>query len=167
MTAARRFAEGTTVAAETSRAELERLLRRHGADQVVIGWDGPARTDTIAFRLTERQVKYTVQRPAATDDAIRYYASGKYRPDRLLAQAIDAEYRRRWRALLLIVKAKLELVASGDSSFDDEFLSRVMLADGSTVGEWAGPQLDAVYRTGGAPSLLPGTQRALGAGTSR
>ena len=40
----RRFAEGTKVPIETTRAELERLLRAYGADAVVMGWDGPVST---------------------------------------------------------------------------------------------------------------------------
>jgi response regulator RpfG family c-di-GMP phosphodiesterase len=51
------------------------------------------------------------------------------------AQAVnDAETRRRWRCLAMVIKAKLEVVASGISSFEEEFLAHVMLYDGRTVG---------------------------------
>lgn len=158
----RRFAEGTKVPIETTRAELERLLTRYGAEAVVVGWDGP--TSTIAFRLRGRQVKYTIERPALTDSIITHYASGKPRPRNMISEAIAAEYRRRWRALLLIVKAKLELVASGDADFEDEFLAHTMLPDGSTVRDWLDPQLENAYRSGQMPSLMPGSARALGPG---
>lgn len=146
---------------ETTEADLKRLLRQHGADAVVVGWDGPL--STIAFRLQGRQVKYTIQRPLRTDTDITHYPSGKPRPANMQNDAIAAEHRRRWRALLLIVKAKLELVAGGDADFADEFLAHTMLSDGSTVREWMGPQLEHVYQTGEMPSLLPGAQRALAA----
>jgi hypothetical protein len=153
----RRFAEGTRVPIETTRAELERLLTAYGADAVVMGWDGP--TSTIAFRLRGRHVRYTIARPSVRDEAVAAYPSGKSRPDYLRAEAVAAEYRRRWRALLLIVKAKLETIAAGDSDFDDEFLSHVMLPDGSLVRDWLGPQVEQAYQTGTMPPLLPGADR--------
>lgn len=163
--ATRRFAKGTHVPVETTEADLKRLLRQYGADAVVVGWDGP--TSTVAFRLQGRQVRYTIQKPLRTDTIITHYPSGKPRPANRQADAIADEHRRRWRALLLIVKAKLELVASGDADFADEFLAHTMLSDGSTVREWMGPQLEHVYQTGQMPSLLPGAQRVLPPGERR
>lgn len=160
----RRFAEGTRVEIETTRAELERLLRGYGADAVVMGWDGA--TSTIAFRLRGRHVRYTIERPSRSESIVSSYPSGKPRPAHAIPEAIAAEYRRRWRALLLVVKAKLELIAAGDSDFDDEFLTHVMLPDGSLVRDWMGPQIEQVYETGAMPSLLPGTRPALPPGGS-
>ena len=153
----KRFAEGTRVPIETTRMELERALRAYGADAVVIGWDGP--TSTIAFRIQGRHVKYVIQRPERSESVISSSPSGKPRPAHAIPEAIAAEHRRRWRALLLIVTAKLELVASGDSDFEDEFLSRLMLPDGTTVREWMVPQIDAAYQTGRMPALMPGGRR--------
>jgi hypothetical protein len=163
--AGRRFAEGTKVAIETTRMELEKVLRAYGADALVMGWEGDR--SVIAFRLRGRQVRYTVDRPSATESVVSSYPSGKPRPRHLYAEAIAAEHRRRWRALLLIVKAKLELVATGDSEFEDEFLTHVMLPDGTTVGEWIAPQLDQTYESGQMPALMPGTRPALPPGGRR
>ncbi len=55
------------------------------------------------------------------------------------------------------MKAKLEAVEAGISSFEDEFLSATLLPDGSTVGDWARPQLEAAYTRG----LMPGRLLAL------
>lgn len=162
----RRFAEGTTVPVETTKSELERLLKGYGADAILMGWDGPIHQ--LAFRLQGMHVRYSVERPDRRDSIVTSYPSGKPRPLHLQAEAAAAEERRRWRALLLIVKAKLEMIASGDATFADEFLPHVMLADGSTIGEWAGPQIEEVYRSGGMPSLLPGASpRALKTGGPR
>jgi hypothetical protein len=60
-----------------------------------------------------------------------------------------------WRRLLLVVKAKLELVRDADSSIEREFLADILLPNGSTVHEELGPQLDDSYRTGSMPPLLP------------
>lgn len=66
-----------------------------------------------------------------------------------------AAIKQRWRALALIIKAKLEAVESGISEFDDEFLANIMLPDGATVGEWFRPQLAEAYRIGSMPTGLP------------
>jgi hypothetical protein len=65
--------------------------------------------------------------------------------------------RQRWRALALVIKAKLEAVEAGISSVEDEFLSFIMLPNGSTVGEWVQPQIERVYESGSMPALLPGS----------
>lgn len=53
---------------------------------------------------------------------------------------------------------KLEAVAAGITTFEDEFLAHTLLPNGATVGEWAAPQIEAVYADGGRhmPALLPG-----------
>lgn len=63
--------------------------------------------------------------------------------------------RQRWRALALVIKAKLEAIASEISTFDDEFLANIVLPDGSVTGDWMRPQVAEVYRTGTMPALLP------------
>ena len=63
--------------------------------------------------------------------------------------------------LLLLVKAKVQLIRMGESSFEVEFLANVMLPDGSTVGEHVLPALAQTYNTGKMPKLLgSGSERA-------
>ena len=64
--------------------------------------------------------------------------------------------RQRWRALALVIKAKLEAVEADITTLEAEFLAHIALPSGATVGEWVGPQLDAVYGSGEMPALLPG-----------
>jgi hypothetical protein len=161
--AARRFAEGTEVSVEKSRDELERLVNRRGATGFVYGRDGGVWT--IAWRMHGRHVRYRVVSPSL--DEMEYSPGGRWRPEREREKAVDAEVRRRWRALLLIVKAKLELVASGDADFGEEFLAQTLLPDNTTVGEWIAPQIDRAYEEGRMPALVPGSQPALGSGRSR
>lgn len=66
------------------------------------------------------------------------------------------EARRKWRMMLMIVKAKLEFVSDGGSTIEREFLADVLLPDGQTAGEWLAPQLRQSYNTGGMPPLLGG-----------
>jgi hypothetical protein len=52
------------------------------------------------------------------------------------------EMRRRWRSLALAIKAKLEVVASGIATFDEEFMAHLVLPDGTTVGDRVTTELD-------------------------
>ena len=45
----------------------------------------------------------------------------------------------RWRALLLIIRGKLEAVESAITTLESEFLANVVLPDGGTVGQWPAP----------------------------
>jgi hypothetical protein len=63
--------------------------------------------------------------------------------------------RRLWRALLLAIKAKLEVVESGLAIFEEEFLSNIVMPDGCTVGEHARPWIAEAYETGRVKGLLP------------
>lgn len=49
-----------------------------------------------------------------------------------LAKLAEAEWRRRWRALVLVVKAKLEIIASGGSTFERE-QQLLMIGPGSST----------------------------------
>ena len=86
----------------------------------------------------------------------------RWRSDDQINKHWEQAQRSRWRALLLVIKAKLEAIDAGIATFEDEFLAYTMLPGGETVGEWIAPQLDDVYATG----VMPGDLRlALPAGS--
>lgn len=62
--------------------------------------------------------------------------------------------RSRWRALLLVIKAKLEAVGCGISTIEHEFLAWMVTATGQTIGERLLPDLDTTLAKG--PMLLLG-----------
>ena len=132
-----KYAEGTGVPVERSRQEIETLLRRHGATGFATSWDKDRYT--LLFDLKKRRVRFDISAP----DAKTYRDTKRW----------QAEERRRWRALLLIVKAKLELVASGDTDFDVEFLGNIVIG-GKTIAERLLPQLDEAASHGVLPPLL-------------
>lgn len=152
-----RYAEGTTVSVEKSRAEIEAVLRRYGADQFISGWsEGKA---VIGFRAKGRHVRFVLALPIQnekrfTHPKVRGWATpvSAERAAALWEQAC----RTSWRALLLVIKAKLEAVAAGISTFETEFMAHVLLPDGQTVGQWMAPQIAAAYETGAMPQFLPG-----------
>lgn len=105
----------------------------------------------IGFQYQNRLIRFVLRLPDA-----RELWTPKGRTPRNLSAAHEQVTRQQWRALALAIKAKLELVESGITTFEQEFLAHVVLPDGNTVGEWAAPQLEAIYANRNMPSLLPG-----------
>jgi hypothetical protein len=140
-----KYAEKTKVPAERSRAEIEQILTRYGADGFMYGWEGGKAI--IAFRISKhsdiaKHIRFTLQMPAKGSSQTAW----------------EQQCRQRWRALALVVKAKLEAVESGIVTFEQEFLAHIVLPTGLTVGEWATPQIEQVYLSGKMPQLLPGAK---------
>jgi hypothetical protein len=150
----RPYATGTTVSPDRSRAELDRLVARYGATGFAVGWE--AGHAAVQFRAHDRLVRFAVDIPAAGEPQFAKTARGVVRTPTARREAADAEERRRWRALLLAIKAKFELVETGITTFEEEFAVHVVLPDGRTVGEHLLPAIAAAYENGSTPALLPG-----------
>lgn len=147
------YAENTSVSSEKSRAEIEKTITKYGADRFAYGWDENDRA-VISFRMNGRHIKFLVAMPDKED--FSRTAGGRRRRDS------DAKYkaweqacRQKWRAMYLVIKAKLEAVEAGISVFEDEFMAHIVLPDGQTVGEYMTPQIEAAYSTGKMPPMLP------------
>lgn len=148
------YAENTKVAPEKSRAEIEKTLKRYGADAFGYGTeDGRA---IVTFRAHGRYVKFTVNTPDFNDDEVRltHHRYVRSVPER--KKKVEQIERQRWRALLLVIKAKLESIEAGIENFEEAFLPQIMLPDRTTVGEQVIPGIERAYETGQMPSLMPG-----------
>jgi hypothetical protein len=128
----RRYAEKTSVPASRTREEIQTVLKRYGATS--FGFADMAGTAMVAFELKGRRMRFKIPMP---DEAKK-------------AQ----DYRQRWRALLLAIKAKLEVAASGIESLEEAFMAQIVLPDGRTMGEVATPQIAHAYAKGEMPPLL-------------
>lgn len=128
----RRFAEDTKVPISQSIDEIRRTVARYDGEQFLHA----AMDDRLIVGFTKegRQVRFQVgQDPGDPQNS-----------------------RRLARALLLVLKAKLEAVASGVSIFDDEFLANIVMPDGKLVSAHVRPALTVAYeRRGETPALLP------------
>lgn len=122
-----RYAADTKVPVGRSRDELEGLLERVGADSVATMRDQSAAA--VAFRLSGRN--YVLRLPYPTDDELRASRRSRTATDAARDQAI----RQRWRALVLLVKAKLTAVDAGVTTPEAEFLPHAMLPTGETLSE--------------------------------
>lgn len=127
------YARGTTVSAQESRADIERVLTRFGADS--FGYMSNSLQAAIVFRLKGRNVRIGLPFPSIQDKAIVHDKRGATRTPEQRARAVDAEVQRRWRCLLLVIKAKLTAIEDGISTVDREFLPDMVLADGRSVLE--------------------------------
>ncbi len=147
------FAENTAVGSATSRAEIERTLVRYGADGFMYGWADEG--VMVAFRMSNRHIKFVLPMP---DRQAREFTHTPERDtERSAAKACvayDQAVRQRWRALALVIKAKMEAVESGITEFDDEFMAHIVLPDGKTIGQVMRPQIATAYDTGKMPPLL-------------
>lgn len=144
----RRYAETTTVTVEKSQGEVQTLLRRHGADQVATAWDKELGA-AVRFRMQGRYAQVQVPPPVP-----KRLAELKLRHGRWSEQELkDQEQRRCWRALLLLIKAKLEAVESGITTAEREFMADLLLTDGRRLEQWAAPRLAQMYETGDMPAL--------------
>jgi len=151
-----KYAEGTSVDTGRSRIELEKLLRRFGADQFAYAWDESGGREMLGFRIANRQVRIDLPMPDIDDPEFRLTPTGQVRSTSAARDRYDQEVRRRWRSLVLIVKAKLTAVADGISTIEREFLADLVIADGRTLSQWLEPQLEDAYNRGEIPALLPG-----------
>lgn len=114
-----RYAQYTRVEVGRSQAEIARQLERYGATGFMCGWQG--NQEAIGFVYKTLKIQITI--PKDEDQQIR---------------------RQRWRALLLVVKAKLEAIESGISTIEEDFLAWIMTPSGKTLGQLLGPQLEAI-----------------------
>lgn len=153
------YATGTAVSGDRSKAEIEAILERYGADQFISGW--ATGQVVIGFRMGQRMIRFNLPVPAP--ESFRTYQSQrngrKYertRSEGAVAEAFEQELRRRWRALALVIKAKLEAVESRITTFEEEFLAHIVLPGGKTVWETSRNEIKLAYETQQPPSMLLG-----------
>jgi hypothetical protein len=148
------YAENTSVSVEKTKGDIERTLARYGADQFMYGWNQDQAM--IGFAYQQKMIKILLSLPDRNDAEFQNTPSGRRKRDGEAAlQAWEQACKSRWRALLLVIKAKLEAIEVGVSTFENEFLAYIALPDGGTVGEWALDAIPKAIATGKMPKLLP------------
>jgi hypothetical protein len=103
-----RFAEGTSVSVEKSRAEIERLIVRYGATSTAF-MNAPGRS-MIVFEANGRRIMFELPLPDREEKRFRNDGRGSLRSPAKKLEAWEQACRQRWRALALFTKAKLEAV---------------------------------------------------------
>lgn len=139
------YAATTDVPFERSIADIVGLLKKVGAERIA-QVDEPERF-TIQFELAARLVRFRVPYPSSIDVAAQ---TGPRQDEARVAAQL---HRQRGRALLLVIKAKLESIESGVETFEQAFLANVVMANGETVYDRIAEPIAREYETG-APALL-------------
>lgn len=135
------YAERTSVPVERTKIEIEQLVMKRGAEQYMSGHQSSPLRSVIQFRMRNRVIRFELPLP---------------QPERNKSeQQLAQETRARWRALMLIIKAKLEAVENGVTTFEEEFLAHIVMPGDRTVAEYVVPQIAGAYSSGRLPKLLP------------
>lgn len=150
------YASETTVPVFRSQQEIQEIIGRYGASSFMFGMKGSQAM--IGFEAGGRQIKMIISMPDRL--SFKRDKRANARTDKQIETCVAQGERQRWRALVLIVKAKLEAVASGVATFEQEFLSYMVLPGGRTVHEELAPRLAAWYERGEVPKLLAGPTEA-------
>jgi hypothetical protein len=136
------YARNTDVPVERTRAEIDSVLTRNGATSVAILNDEDR--SLAAFAFTLRGARFRVQLPLPTPEDVSPKAGGEPQGWRGWDEPRRAAWRgaalrqarmQRWRQMLLLLKAKLEIVRMGLSSVEHEFMADMVLPSGETAGQ--------------------------------
>lgn len=153
-----RYASDTCVAVESSLMEIRRTAQRYGAGGFQFTELGALAG--VTFECSGRTVRIMMTLPSPDAKEFRFTETGKERTsENTIRAAWEQECRRSWRALALVIKAKLEAVASGITTFDNEFLAHIVLPDGNTVAYHTIPSMHKALEAGTAPPMLPSFQK--------
>lgn len=135
------YAENTQVSESKSKVELDELLRKWKATNVAVG--GSDFEAICYFAINGWHVKFRM--PMPTDAEAARHAKRRYNwraPEQAQKdQWVEQERRRRWRALVLTIKAKLVGVENAVESFEQAFLAHLVIEGGETVGNRVVPML--------------------------
>lgn len=144
------YAATTSVAFEKSVSEIITLVRKAGAVQ--IGQMEDVDWFTVGFKLADRLIRFKLTFPTI-DQMPKFNGRQQMLSTAQRIEKLDQAKRQRGRALLLVIKAKLESVESGIETIEQAFLANVVLADGLTVYERVAAPLALEYSEGRPTSV--------------
>lgn len=148
-----KYAQTTSVSVDASRNEIEKTLKRYGAKAFAY-----ATQDTralIMFEFNGKRIRFILNLPDINERRFTHTPSrGTRRSADVQMQEWEQDCRQKWRALLLVLKAKLEAVDSGISIFEEEFMANIVLPNNQTVGEYMLPQIDSCYIANKLPPMI-------------
>lgn len=145
------YAAQTEVPVFRSKAAIEQLLIQHGATEFISGWNESH--DTLQFKMRGQLIRFVLPRPNPKDRKFNYDRSGYALSPVNRTKRIDQADRQRWRALYLVIRAKLEAIQSGIAIYEQEFLAFIVdPISGLTVGDILVPRLQEGR---GVVGLLP------------
>jgi len=145
------YASRTKVDVNSSQAEIERILDRYGA--TAYAYTKSNDRVLVMFEMKNRRIRFLLTLPSRKE--FEKTDTGKSRTSQnAIDEAHQQAIRARWRSLTLVIKAKLDSVATGIEEFEEAFMGQIVLPDGQSVKDWMKPQIKLAYETNTMPSML-------------
>lgn len=139
------YASGTEVSVVRSQGEIRVILSKNRA--VAFAFAESENMAMVQFEIGGRRIKFVMPLPV--------HGIAMDKRERLLTERqVEQRHREKWRALTIAIKAKLECVAAGLTTVEEEFLAHILLPNGSTVGKVVLPEIEASYQNKQMPPLL-------------
>lgn len=112
------YAEKTTVSVAKTKADIEELVQKYGADQFISGYRGDLAV--IGFSMADRQIRFVLPLPEKKDFM---YTPGRNqrRSDDAARTAWEQACRSKWRSLYLVIKAKWKLLILASARLNGNF----------------------------------------------
>ena len=105
----------------------------------------------IQFGMMERTIRFVLELPLRSEHAKS--DTGRPRTETAAQAAWEQACRQKWRALALVIKAKLESAQGGIESFETAFMAQTVMPNGSTVAEQILPLIADAYATKKMPPV--------------
>ncbi len=148
-----KYAEHTKSNVDASRNDIEKTLKRYGAKSFAYATQEDKAL--IMFEFNGKRIRFILNLPDINERRFTHTpARGTRRTETAQYQEWEQACRQKWRALLLVIKAKLEAVDSGISIFEEEFMANIVLPNNKTVGEYILPQVDRCYIDNSLPPMI-------------
>lgn len=153
------YATNTTVSVEKSKMEIDALLAKHGASSRGIVVDDEKGTALIGF--VRGGLQYRLAVPLPLPETAKKLARPRAWPrwdEHQRAAWLRKEWeqmcRTRWRAMLLLLKAKFEAINMQVSTIEKEFMADLVLPNGETVAVALGKTISEALGSGKMPTLM-------------
>lgn len=145
------YARNTEVSSERSRMEIEKTLNRYGAEH--FAYASRADAAMVEFQMKGKRIRFVLPMPNKEEPRFTLDRYRRRRAPELALRDWEQSTRQKWRALALVIKAKLEAVESKITTIEQEFLAHIILPGGRTAGEHMIPLIEKAYADGKVPAL--------------
>lgn len=124
-----KFAQGTQVTAEKSQMQISMMLKKFGCGALMMGFEGELAFVGFVYKNTQARMFCPVTKS-------------------------EAENRRRWRVMRIVLQSKFEIIQCSIKTFEEEFFSDIVMPNGKTVAQMALPAVIKAIESGKMPSTL-------------
>ena len=124
------YANKTIVPISRTKEQIEKELIKAGASGFAHAQKG--NVAFLAFQVKNIGIKINIRLPSPPSRGAT----------KLSVKTYEQLCKTKWRCLLLVLKAKIESIESGIETFEEAFLSHIVLKDGVCVGEKVIPKIE-------------------------